>query len=304
MPLVSVIIVSSDSLAVLPACLDSLERHAGGVPYEVVVVDNASRDGTVEWLSSTRPNVRVVENADDLGFTRGVNQGLALARGDAMLVLSPHCEILPVAFERLLGALRLEPGTAAVAPALVDRRGRVARSCGRFPNLWTLMADLFGLASPIPCLAMRGAYQYNGRTHVSFEPVGWASAAALMIARPAFERVGGLDEHIFMYLEEVDWCRRAASAGLGVRYEPTARVVHPSPPPSRGVTPPIYLKHLRSRVYYFRKHHGPVAALAAKAILYASLALKWLVSWLSPARREAAGLYAAGLAAVWGAAWR
>src|SRR5207247_1884525 len=210
---------------------------------------NASHDGTVEWLASEHPNVHVAENADDWGFTHGVNQGLSLARGDALFVLSPDCEILPGAFERLLGALRAEPGIAAVAPALVDERGRIARSCGRFPSLWTLLADLFGLASPIPCSAVRGGYKYGSRAAESFGLVGWASAAALMIARPAYERIGGLDERIFMYFEEADWCRRAASAGLGVRYEPSARVVHADPQASRRVPHPSHLRHLRSRVY-------------------------------------------------------
>ncbi len=303
MSLVSVVIVSFHSRDTLPACLDSIERNAGGVPFEVIVVDNASLDGTVEWLRA-RPHVRVIENPDNLGFTRGVNQGLQRARGDALFVLNPDCEILPATFERLLGALRAEPGVAAAAPALVDERGRVARSCGRFPSLWTLIAEHFGLARAIPGSAVFGGYKYGGRAMETLGFVGWASGAALMIARSAYERVGGLDERIFMYLEEVDWCRRAASAGLNVRYEPSARVVHVGQQSSRRVPHQIYLHNLRSRVYYFRKHHGPVAALAAKAILYVSLALKWLVSRLSPARREAAGLYASGLATVWGAAWR
>jgi GT2 family glycosyltransferase len=304
MPLVSVVIVSFQSRDTLPACLESIHRNAGGVPFEVIVVDNASRDGTVEWLAATHPGVRVIDNADHLGFTRGVNQGLALARGDALFLLSPDCEILPGAFERLLGALRVEPGIAAVGPALVDPRGRVARSCGRFPNLWTLVADHFGLARAIPGSAVFGGYKYGDQTMETLGPVGWASGAALMIARPAYERIGGLDERIFMYLEEVDWCRRATGAGLVVRYEPSARVVHIGQQSSRRVPHQIYQHNLRSRVYYFRKHHGPVAALAAKAILYVGLALKWLVSRISPARREAAALYAAGLTSVWGAAWR
>jgi GT2 family glycosyltransferase len=304
MALVSVVIVSFHSRDTLPGCLDSIERNAGGVPFEVIVVDNASRDGTVEWLAATRPNLRVIENADNAGFTRAVNQGLACARGDALFVLNPDCELLPGALGRLRGALRAEPNVAAVAPALVDARGRVARSCGRFPNLWTLIADHFGLASALPGSAVFGGYKYGGRDMDSLGLVGWASGAALMIARTAYERIGGLDERIFMYLEEVDWCRRVAAAGLVVRYEPSARVVHVGQQSSRHVPHQVYLHNLRSRVYYFRKHHGPASALAAKAILYVSLALKWIVSRLSPARREAAAVYAAGLAAVWTAAWR
>ena len=300
----SVVIVSFHSRDALARCLDSIERDAGGMRVEVIVVDNASHDGTVEWLAAAHPAVRAVENADNAGFTRGVNQGLALARGEALFVLNPDCEVLPGAFTRLLAALTADPTVAAVAPALVDDRGQIARSCGRLPDLWTLLADHFGLASAFPASPLFGGYKYGGRAMRSLDRVGWASGAALLIRRNAFERVGGLDERIFMYMEEVDWCRRAAAVGLGIRYVPDAQVVHLGQQSSRRVLGLTYLHNLRSRVYYFRKHHGPVAALLAKGILASSLALKWLASRVSPARRETSAIYAAGLEAVRGMAWR
>jgi N-acetylglucosaminyl-diphospho-decaprenol L-rhamnosyltransferase len=302
--LVSVVIVAFHSRDALGPCLESLERNAAGVPVEPIVVDNASHDGTVEWLASAHPSVRVIENTNNAGFTRGVNQGLEVARGDALLVLNPDCEILPGAIERLLGALRSEPDIAAVAPSLVDHRGVVARSCGRFPDLWTLFADHFGLASAFPDSRVFGGYKYGGKSMPSMGRVGWASGAALMISRVAYERLGGLDEVLFMYMEEVDWCRRAAAAGLTVRHVPEARIVHVGQQSSCQQPGPSYLHNLRSRVYYFRKHHGPAAALAAKAILYTSLALKWVASRVSPARREASAISAAGIAAVRATSWR
>lgn len=303
-PRLSVVIVSFHSREALVPCLESIERNAGGVTYEVIVVDNASQDGAVEWLAAAHPAVRVIENSVNAGFTRGVNQGLMLARGEALFVLNPDCEVLPGAFDRLLEALAFDPTLAAAAPALVDARGRLARSCGRFPNLWTLLADHFGLASAFPGSPLFGGYKYGGRPMESLDRVDWASGAALLVTRDAFERVGGLDEHLFMYMEEVDWCRRAAAAGLGVRYVHDARIVHVGQQSSLRVPGQTYLHNLRSRVYYFRKHFGPIAALAAKGILVASLALKWLTSQVSPARREASAIYAAGLEAVREAAWR
>ena len=303
-PRLSVVIVSFHSRDSLSCCLESIARDAGAVPCEVIVVDNASRDGTVEWLAAAHPRVRAIENTDNAGFTRGVNQGLAAARGEALFVLNPDCELLPGAIERLLATLAAEPALAAVAPALVDDRGRVARSCGRFPTLWTLLADHFGLARAFPGSRLFGGYKYGGRAMDTLGRVDWASGAALLVTRAAWERLGGLDERIFMYMEEVDWCRRAAAAGLGVRYVPEARVVHVGQQSSRRAPGPSYLHNLRSRVYYFGKHHGPFAAFAAKLILAGSLALKCLASRVSPARRDASATYAAGLTAVRTAAWR
>ena len=248
--------------------------------------------------------VRVIENAANAGFTRGVNQGLDLARGEVMFVLNPDCTLGPGALVRLLESLAADATLAAVAPALADTHGRVARSCGRFPSLWSLFADHFGLASASPGSPWLGGYKYGGRPMESLGRVDWASGAALLINRAAYEDLGGFDEHLFMYMEEVDWCRRAALAGLGVRYVPAAAVVHVGQQSSRRVPGQTYLHNLRSRVYYFRKHHGPVAALAAKGILASSLVLKWLGSRVSPARREDSAVYAAGLEALREVAWR
>ena len=304
MPLVSVVIVSFHSRDELGPCIESLERHRGSVRTEIIVVDNASHDGTVEWLDSAHPDVRVIANQDNAGFTCGVNQGIEAARGDVLFLLNPDCEIRPGALELLLAALKAEPSLALSAPALVDDRGHIARSCGRFPSIWSLVADHFGLAGAFPNTRIFGGYKYGGEDMNSLGRVDWASGAALMITRAAIGRLGGLDEGIFMFMEEVDWCRRAAQAGLGVRYVPTATVMHTGQRSSHRAPRLSYLHNLRSRVHYFRKHHGPLAALAVKVILYSSLALKWLLIRLSPQRREAAAIYAAGLQAVWMATWR
>ena len=300
-PRVTAVIVSFRSLDSLSACVESLERCAKTLALEVIVVDNDSGDGTVEWLEQAHPEVEVIANSENRGFTRGVNQGLARARGDHLLVLNPDCEIRPGALERLIAALEEEPDLAAAAPMLIDGEGLVARSCGRFPDLWALLCDHLGMAQALPESRWFGSYKYGGRAMDSLDRVDWASGAALLIPRPAFERVGGLDESIFMYMEEVDWCRRAARLGLGVRYVPEARFVHHGQRSSRQVPGATYLHNLRSRVYYFRKHHGAPAAWCAKLILLLSLSLKWCASMAGRTGRASAGIYAAGLEAVWAA---
>jgi N-acetylglucosaminyl-diphospho-decaprenol L-rhamnosyltransferase len=300
-PRVTAVIVSFRSRDALPACLDSLARCAESLALEVIVVDNDSGDGTVEWLEQAHPGVEVIANPENRGFTRGVNQGLARARGDHLLVLNPDCEIGAGALERLIRILEEGPGLAAAAPMLVDGEGMVARSCGRFPDLWTLLCDHLGMAQARPESRWFGSYKYGGTAMASLGRVDWASGAALLMPRPAFERVGGLDESIFMYMEEVDWCRRAARLGLGVRYVPDARFVHHGQRSSRQVPGQTYLHNLRSRVYYFRKHHGAIAAWCAKLILLLSLSLKWCASMAGRTRRASAGIYAAGLEAVWAA---
>src|SRR5262249_22291683 len=154
-----------------------------------IVVDNASSDGTAEWVRERFPWACVIENPCNRGFTAAVNQGFVRARAPAVLMLNPDCEVEPGTLERLLDTLESTSDVAAVAPALEDGRGRVARSCGRFPNLWWLLCDHLGLARAFPSSALFGGYKYGGAPLAGFERVDWASGAALLIPAAVWTRI-------------------------------------------------------------------------------------------------------------------
>ncbi len=296
-PRVSVVIVSYRSRGPLGPCLASLDRCRARVPLEVVVVDNASGDGTAEWVRERYGWVELVAGEVNEGFARGVARGTRRARGDLLLVLNPDCEVPAEGLERLLAEIERHPRLAAVAPALRDGDGRPTPSCGRFPTLWSLVCDHLGLAGWLPRTRLFGGYKYGERPAGTLGAVDWASGAALLIPRAAWERVGEFDRDIFMYMEDVDWCRRAAALGLEVRHVPEAVFVHHGQRSSAQVPHETYLHNLRARVHYFRKHHGSRAAAVARAILRASLVAKWTVAAVrgGPGR---ARVYALGLAAL------
>lgn len=296
----SVVLVTYHSRGVLPACLDSLGAATAG-PCEVIVVDNHSEDGTVEWLRAHRPEVRVIENPDNRGFARAVNQGLEQATGETMLLLNPDSRVTREGVERLLETLGDGRSVAAVAPMLRDEDGTPARSCGRFPTLWTLFCEHLGLAAAFPASRFFSGYKYGGVPLESLAEVGWASGAALLMSRSAYQRLGGLDDGFFMYMEEVDWCLRARRAGLSIRFVPQACFVHTGQHASGGTGGRTYLYNLRSRVRYFRKHHGRLAAWVAKSILASSLAIKWTFTRTGAWRAEDPAVYARGLEALWAA---
>ncbi len=300
-PRLSVVIVTYRSRGVLPTCLASLAACRADVAFEVIVVDNASGDGTPEWLTAEWPAVRVIANPDNRGFARGVNQGLEQATGEAMLLLNPDCRVTAEGIVRLLETLRGDPSLAAVAPMLLDDAGTPARSCGTLPSLWTLFCEHLGLARAFPESPLFGGSKYGAVPLERLERVGWASGAALLLTRRAYRALGGLDGGFFMYMEEVDWCRRAHQAGLAIRFVPAARFAHSGQHASRQAGERTYLYNLASRVYYFRKHHGRAAAGAAKSILYASLALKWVVARLGGSHAGEPRVYARGLKTVWAA---
>ena len=307
-PRVSVVIVHAAAEIRLAACLDALELCREQVALEAIVVDQVCDEAALDPVRRRFPWVEVVAAADHRGFTFGVNRGFARARAEAVLMLSPECRMNPAAMVRLLRALQCEPALAAAAPALPDALGLPARSCGRFPDLWMLACDQLGLARAFPDSPWFGRYRYGGRPIESLDYVDWASGAALLVPRALWLALGGLDENLLLSLEEVDWCRRAARAGHRVRLVPAARITQPGRVAARDTSDEAYLHHLRSRVYYFRKHQGAAAALAARAILSAGLLLRWAGAVLprvrgdralEPRRATRARNYAAGLGAVW-----
>jgi GT2 family glycosyltransferase len=300
-PSVSVILVSYQSRDVLEPCLVSLAECARRVPLEVIVVDNDSRDGTVQWLEREHPEVRVIANPHNRGFASAVNQGLEIAVSDDLLLLNPDSLVDADGLERLRATLASDLSCAVAAPMLLDDDGTPARSCGRFPNLWTLACEHLWLSRFFPRAAWAAGYKYAGVPLESLDVVGWASGAALLIPRRALRMVGGLDAGYFMYMEEVDWCLRATQQGWRVRYVPTAVFTHTGQHASKGSEGRTYLHNLRSRVRYFRKHHGAVAATVAKAILLMSLVLKWTSTRLGARGAEASTVYVRGLEAVWAA---
>lgn len=300
-PAVSVVIVSYFSRDVLGPCLASLAACESRVPHEVIVVDNDSQDGTVAWLHAHHPHVRVVANRHNHGFASAVNQGLAISRGAAMLVLNPDSLVEPESFARLVATLSQDPCCGVAAPRLLDDDGTPARSCGRFPTLWTLACEHLWLSRVFPRTPMFAGYKYAGIPLEQLDHVGWASGAALLIPRRAYETVGGLDAGFFMYMEEVDWCLRAQRMGWSVRYVHSATFTHTGQHASKGSGGRTYLHNLRSRVRYFRKHHGVLAALAAKAILLTSLALKWVSTRMGARGAEDPTVYVRGLETVWAA---
>ena len=304
-PRLSVVIVVATPSPPLARCLDALEQCRTRIALEVIVVDQGPAGASVAEARQRFPWIEVLDSTDRRGFTFAVNRGFARARANAVLMLSPDCRVTAEALQRLLRALACEPELAAVAPALLDRFGYPARSCGRFPDLWTLACGELGLARAFPETRLFGRYRYGGQGHETLEHVDWASGAALLVPRALWRSLGGLDESLRVAMEDVDWCRRAAAAGHRVRFVPAARVAHLGRDEARDTPDETYLQHLRSSLRYFRKHHGPWTARAARAVLVAALALRWMGALLGRERDAAtpagrpARRYAAGLGLIW-----
>jgi GT2 family glycosyltransferase len=154
------------------------------VPLEVIVVDNDSQDGTVQWLEREHPTVRVIANPHNRGFASAVNQGLAVAEAEYVLLLNPDSLVDAAGLERLIATLASDLSCAVAAPQLLDDDGTPARSCGRFPTLWTLACEHLWLSRLFPRARWAAGYKYAGTPLETLDEVGWASGAALLIPAP------------------------------------------------------------------------------------------------------------------------
>lgn len=222
----SIIIVTYNSGRLAKACVDSIRRTAPQTTYEMIVVDNASSDDSQELLATDVEDIRFLPQQTNLGYARGVNVGIAAARGRYILILNPDIIVLPGALDALLRFADTHPNSAVVAGQLLNPTGSIQDSCFRFYSPVTI------LARRTPIGMLRAGRRYLDRVLLrgvdrSVErPVDWVLGACMLVRRSAIDAVGPMDERFFLYFEDMDWCRRFWAAGHEVWYVPAARFSH------------------------------------------------------------------------------
>lgn len=267
----SLILVYYRAPEAMRACLAALPPALAGLDAEILVIDNASRDGMAAEIRASHPGVRLFENADNSGFACGVNRGLAEARGRCIALLNPDTRVEPGAFARMVEYLDAHPEAGVVAPRINDPDGTLQLSCRRFPTLWAGLFNRYSvLTRMFPGNPWSRDYLMLDFDHATTRAVDWVSGACLVTRRDVIDRVGTLDETFFLFNEDVDWCRRVGLAGYSVVYLPAAVCVH-EVGASKGPIPAwlIWRRHQGMR-HYFRKHHRgpwPLMALADLGIL-------------------------------------
>ncbi len=221
-PTLSIIIVNWNTGELLRDCLRSIARETAAVAHEIIVVDNASTDGSAELVRREFPAVRLIASGANRGYAAGNNLALPIARGDFLALLNPDTLIADRALERLVDFLIARPQAGAVGPQLLDPAGRYAiRNGGWQPTLGTILAHASGV-SRLTSGRVRGLHTIADRR----QRVGWLSGACLVVRRATAESVGPLHEDWFLYAEDVEWCDRIGRCSWELWYEPAACVVH------------------------------------------------------------------------------
>jgi hypothetical protein len=250
----SVIIVSYNSLSVLKPCLESLRRHLPAGDSEIIVVDNASKDGTPDMVRRDFPAVTLVANEENVGYSRGVNLGIRRAEGRYFLILNPDTVVGGDAIAKMMDFMDRHREAGIVGPKLVFFDGNIQYSCRRFYT-WkvllmrrTFLGKFFKNSSAVRDHLM---LDYD---HETLREVDWILGACMLVRREAVESVGLMDERFFLYFEDVDWCYRMKQRGWKVYYYPEAVITHGYARESaQTVINRSFLAHLASLVRYYEK---------------------------------------------------
>lgn len=231
---------------------------------EVVVVDNASSDGSAAMVRERFPWVILIESPDNLGFAAGNNLALTAAQGEYVLLLNPDTVVTEGSIARLWQVLAAQPAAGIAGAQLLNADGTLQTSIGVFPSLGSELPLLNRRLSP-----MRGALQVSTpEGDLAVQSVDWVSGACLMIKREVVDAIGPLDEDFWLYTEETDWCYRARAAGWDVLLVPQAQVYHLARAASRQRFVTTMLHFYQSRVRFIRKHHGDTQGEMAKRLLW------------------------------------
>jgi len=236
---VTIVVVSYQSREWLGPCLESIARGTH-LAWEAIVVDNASTDGSADFLEREFPSLRIIRNSTNRGFAAAVNQGIAEARGRFLFLLNPDARLTEGALDLLVGHLESHPECAIVAPQLVGVDGAPRHSIDHEPTLWSALLN-------------KSLFR---RVRVCEESIEVESVlgAALLLRRDAARAIGRFDEDYFLFMEETDYCRRVRQNGWTVRFLPTVRVVHLQGKSKSHVWIRAKVEYARSQFTYFRKH--------------------------------------------------
>jgi N-acetylglucosaminyl-diphospho-decaprenol L-rhamnosyltransferase len=266
----SVVVVTYNARGHVERCLESV---AGG-PHEVIVVDNASTDGTQELVRERFPSVRLIELPENVGFGAANNVGMEAAAGRWYLLLNSDAWPRAEGVERLRGFVEANPRVGVAGPRLVSPDGRVQKSVRGFPTLWRLATEYLFLRHLAPRSRLLNDFYGAGFDYRSRHPAEFLMGAVLLLRREAVDEVGGFDPAFFMFSEEVDLCYRMRAAGWAVEFTPDAEFVHLGGASTKPIWDRMFREQLRGHLRFFAKHHGLQRAEKARLLMLSALRLR------------------------------
>lgn len=278
---ISVVIVAWNAKHYLELCLESLAKAPPRRKMEVLVVDNASADDTVEMVEGRFSWVKLIKSKENLGFAKGNNVAIRQCQGRYIALVNPDVIVFPGCLDALVDFLEQHPKVGNVGPRVFNPDMTQQSTCRHFPTLWNNLCSAIRLESLFKGRRFFAGEQMFYFTYDRTLTVDVIVGCFSMIRREAFDEVGLLDEGLFMYGDDVDWCRRAWNAGWEVVFYPEAQAIH-----DRGKTTAPYPVHFavaqqRAILRYWRKNHSFLGVLGIRSIMLLHHLLRYAFAALS-----------------------
>jgi len=279
---VSICIVSYQARDLLRECLRSIYATVDSLSFEIIIVDNHSDDGTVEMLGSEFPEVRLLVNDYNTGYTRPNNQAMHESNGCYIVLLNPDTLAQPNAIAELFGFLETHPQVGIVGPKVLNRDGTIQKQCRRSEaRPWDSFCYFSGLSRLFPHDKRFSGYLMTYLDEDLTHEAEAVSGSCMMIRRQVIEQVGYQDENFFAYQEDTDYCRRVRLAGWKVFYNPSAQIIHYGGEGGSNVQPfRSIIEWHRSYYLYYRKHFAKDYFFLFNAIYYLGMLIKLGLSLL------------------------
>lgn len=253
---VSVIIVNWNTKELLLNCIESLVQETSRCTIDIIVVDNASIDGSAEAVKQRFPNVKVIVNENNFGFAKANNIGIRQSNGRYVCLVNSDIEVLDGCIDRMWTYMDKHSSTGILGPKTLNDDKSLRINCRRNPSLWNAFCRALALQRLFPRSKVFSDEFMRYFDHDSIHGVDVLPGCFLMVRREAIAKVGLLDEKYFFYGEDKDWCKRMKAEGWDVIFFPHSAVIHYAGK-SSGKTPVKFLiESLRSNSYYWEKHHG------------------------------------------------
>lgn len=277
----SILIVNYNTCQLTVDCLRSVFASETEYTYEVILIDNNSKDESVQTIRELFPQVKLIENTENTGFAKANNQGMEVAQGRYMLLLNSDTIIQQDTIETMVAFMDYNPIIGASGCKIVLPDGSLDKACKRgFPTPSASFYYAFGFSKLFPNKPEFNQYQLGYLNPDVEYPVDCLVGAFMLVRRETIEQVGGLDETFFMYGEDIDWCYRIKQAGWGIHYYPRTTIIHYKGGSARRRPFKIIYEFHRAMILFHWKHYRQKYNIFVNGAVYAGIGLKLLLSLL------------------------
>lgn len=288
---VSIVIINWNTRNLVLKCIKSVIDAGSGYTREIIVVDNASTDGSAEAISKAYPDVMVVRNAVNLGFARANNIGIERSKGRYICLVNSDVEVFAETIPGMITYMEKNPGVGIVGPRILFPDRTLQNSCRKYPSLWTKLCETFALNKLIPMSEIFSGEHMSYFAHDRQKKVESIAGCFMFVRKEAITKAGAFDEQFFIYSEETDLCKRFNQEGWNIVYLPEISIIHHHGASSSKDPLRFTLEQQRSVIRYWKKHHSYSSNACLISLLFFHHAVRylwWFISYVAAPKKRVA----------------